>query len=157
SKLNVTKEGDYTFKVMAEGGYRLNIAGQQFETFATDGKPVEKTATKHLGVGKHGINLIFNQRLNQHGLAISWSGPGFKSRALTALDSVGVGELKMLFGGELENLMGKPDADKLTQIVDSLAELEKQAPPVDKVLCVSEAGPKVPDTFILKRGVPANK
>ncbi len=154
-KLVVPKEGDYEFKMLSEGGYRFSVAGEKlFESFASDGKAVEKTGKKHLAAGKHGITLIYNQRRKQHGLALSWSGPGFAGRPLSALESCGEGELAALFGPALPKAMDPDTKIRLTGLIDSQAALEKQSPPTEKVLCVTETGPKAPDTFIMLRGVP---
>jgi cytochrome c553 len=151
----VTVEGDYTFKMVAEGGYRFTLGGEKLlESFASDGGPVEKTAKKHLKPGKVGFNLIFNQRQKQHGLALTWSGPGFASRPLSALDSCGQGELPALLGPERSKLLDGPTLAKLTELIDGQAILERSAPPTEKVLCVTEAGAKPRETHILLRGVP---
>lgn len=157
-KLNVPADGDYTFTLYAEGGYRLAVGGERlFESFASDGKGVEKSKKKHLGKGETGINLIFNQRQKQHGLVLTWSGPGFVNRALSPLDSCGEGGLPIFVGPDAVKTFGKETVDKVGGMVDRLAELEKQAPRTEKVLCVTEAGSKVPETTILLRGVPTNK
>lgn len=154
-QLNVPKEGEYTFRFAAEGGYRFTVAGEKlFESFASDGKAVEKTAKKTLKAGKHGVQLIFNQRQRQHGLAISWSGPDLPTRPLSALDSCGQALLPVLFGERASALLDKAEFDGLGALIDKQAALEKQAPPTEKTLCVTESGPKPPDTHILLRGVP---
>jgi len=153
--LVVPVEGDYTFKMAAEGGYRFTVGGEKLlESFASDGGAVEKTSKKHLKAGKVGFNLIFNQRQKQHGLALTWSGPGFASRPLSALDSCGQGELPALLGPAMPKLLDAQTITRLTELIDSQAVLEKQAPPTEKVLCVTEAGPKPRETHILMRGVP---
>ncbi len=153
--LNVPKEGDYTFRMYAEGGYRLTVGGEKlFESFASEGKAVDKTAKKHLAAGKTAFSLIFNQRHQQHGLVLAWSGPGFANRPLSSLDSCGAGGLPELLGADWQKLMDKESADRLSALVESQAALEKQAPPTEKVLCVTEAGSKPPETHILLRGVP---
>jgi mono/diheme cytochrome c family protein len=153
--LNVAKEGDYTFRFCSEGGFRFTVAGERlFDSFASDGKPVDKMAKKHLSKGQHGISLIFNQRQHQYGLAISWSGPDFTNRPLTTLDSCGTNGLAALLGPDLPNLLGKEKAAQLADLVEKRAALEKQVPPTEKVLCVTEAGPKSVDTFVMLRGVP---
>jgi len=156
-KLNVPKDGEYTFKFKAEGGYRFTVGGEKlFESFAVAGKPEERMAKKRLSAGKVGLNLIFNQRQNQHGFAISWSGPGFTERPLSSPDSCGTDGLTTLFGQKLPQLLDKETADRMTQLVNDQAALEKQAIPTEKVLCVTEAGPKPPETFVLKRGMPGD-
>jgi cytochrome c553 len=154
-QLNVPKEGEYTFRMFSEGGFRLTVGGEKlFESFASEGKGVEKTATKRLAAGRVGFNLIFNQRVNHYGLALSWSGPGFSHRPLSSLDSCGTGGLPVLLGPDLAKTLDKETAEKLAGLIEGQATLEKQAPKTEKVLCVTEAGPKAGDTFILLRGVP---
>ncbi|MEP6756766.1 MAG: DUF1549 domain-containing protein, partial [Chthonomonadales bacterium] len=86
-QINVPKDGDYEIWFKAEGGYRFGFEGMQLENFASDGKATEHFAKKHLTAGKKGFSLIFNQRQHQHGFEISWSGPDFKRRPLSSLDS----------------------------------------------------------------------
>ena len=153
--LNVAADGEYGFKMASEGGYRLTIGGEKLlESFASDAGPVQKTATKRLKAGKVHFALIFNQRQKQHGLALTWSGPGFASRPLSALESCGQGELPVLLGPERDKLLDAPTAARLAELIDSQATLEKQAPPSEKVLCVTEGGSAPRETKILLRGVP---
>jgi cytochrome c553 len=154
AQLNVPVDGDYTFHFKSQGGYRFSVDGTLFEAYATkDGKPTENSAKRHLSKGKHGINLIYVQRQHMHGLAISWSGPGFEQRPLSALDSCGVGELPTLFGPNLASVIGKDKAEEFENVVNAQAALEEQAPPTDKVITVTENTGAKP-THILLRGVP---
>jgi hypothetical protein len=61
-----------------------------------------------------------------------------------------------LFGSRLPALLGNETADRLAQLVNDQAALEKSAIPTEKVLCVTELGPKPVDTFVLKRGMPTD-
>ena len=154
-QLNVPKEGEYTFKFYSQGGFRFSVDGASlFESFASNnGKAVEMTAKRKLGAGKKGISLIYNQREHQHGLSISWSGPGFSNRPLSALDSCGAGGLAPLLGLELDKLIGNEKAALLATVIDRQAALEEQAPLTEKVISVTETL-KPKDTHILLRGVP---
>lgn len=154
-QLNVPADGEYTFTFCSQGGYRFNVDGERlFESFASNnGKPVLMTAKKKLTSGKKGISLIYNQRQHQHGLAISWSGPGFSNRPLSALDSCGAGELTALLGPGLDKVIGKEKADLLAAVIEKQAALEEQAPRTEKVISVTEAA-KPKETHILLRGVP---
>ncbi len=154
AQLTVPKDGEYTFRFKSQGGFRFSVDGTLFETFATkDGKPTEMVAKRHLSPGKHGVSLIYVQRQHMHGLAISWSGPDFAWRPLSALESCGAGELPTLLGPDLAKLIGKDKADELESVINTQAALEEQAPPTDKVISVTEnTGPK--PTHILLRGVP---
>lgn len=153
-QINVPVEGDYTFRFRSQGGFRFSVDGGLFESFASnDGKPTDKTAKKHLTAGKKGISLIYNQRQHQHGLSISWSGPGFSYRPLSDLASCGVGGIEALLGPDLDKLIGKEKATELASIIDRQGTLEEQAPFTEKVISVTEEGtPKL--THILLRGVP---
>jgi len=154
-QLNVPAEGDYTFEFCSQGGFRFNVDGQTlYEAYASnDGKPTIKVAKKHIGAGKKGISLTYNQRQHQHGLSISWSGPGFSHRPLSALDSCGAGGLPTLLGPNLDKVIGTDKARLLEDTINRQAALEERAPITSKVITVTESSTP-PETHILLRGVP---
>ncbi|MEP6756767.1 MAG: DUF1553 domain-containing protein [Chthonomonadales bacterium] len=62
-----------------------------------------------------------------------------------------------MIGPEGKAALGDAAFQKFSTAINEMAALEKQAPKTDKVLCVTEDGPKPKDTFILLRGVPTAK
>jgi mono/diheme cytochrome c family protein len=151
--LNVPEDGEYTFRFRAEGGYRFTVAGERlFDVFASDDKATENVAKKKLTKGRHGFSLIFNQRRGQHGLSVSWSGPGFSNRPLSSIDSVADDGLDALLGADWRKQVAAADAEQLLNLVKAQTALEKSTPPTEKALCVTESGPKPGETFILLRG-----
>jgi hypothetical protein len=49
------------------------------------------------------------------------------------------------------------DPEAARRLKKQLERLKKQQPPADRALCISEAGPRAPDTFVLLRGNPQVK
>ena len=158
--LKVPADGDYTFSLDSDDGSRLTIDGHvvtEYDGIHGEGKP--KTAEVPLKAGRLPIRLDYFQAQHGKGLAVSWSGPGFAARTLSAStarrkaagkDS----DLKKAIAVDGERILGtdgKKDYDEKAKLLEKL---KKEEVPVDKALVVTERGPEAPDTFVFYRGNP---
>lgn len=151
-QLNVPKEGDYTFFLDSDDGSRLTVNGKKvLESSSPQG--TEKQAVLHLPAGRVPFRLDYYQGGSVFGLTVAWGGPGFPRRPLSTLESCGEMGLPSLIGKELTLLLGPAKAAQYAQLVKEKVDLAAEVP-TEKVLCVTEAGPKAPDTFLLLRGNP---
>jgi len=151
--LNIPQAGDYTFMLDSDDGSRISIDGKPVVEKVTDGgQGQEKQGKIHLAAGKVAFRLDFYQGGSEFGLAVGWSGPIFARRPLSALESCDERGFPMLRTAELPILLGADQAKKLDALVKEKAALDAQDVPTEKVLVVSEAGPKAPDMFLLQRG-----
>ena len=153
--LNVPQDGEYTFTLDSDDGARLTVGGKKLlEKDMTGGQGMEQRAAIHLAAGKVPFRVDYFQGGSVFGLSVSWGGPGFARRPLSTFESCGPHGLPVLLGAELPLLFGPEKAAQYARLTLEKAELEKQELPAEKVLCVTEAGPKPPETFVLLRGVP---
>lgn len=164
-KLIVPADGDYTFYLDSDDGSRLTLDGKTLITYdGIHGEGKQKTAAISLKQGRLPIKLEYFQHLNGLGLTVSWKGPGFERRALSTPSQMRVSKKnkkgkKNDSGTELSELLfitGKqflPDETyhEYGKLTKDLKDLEKPAD-IDRALCVSEAGPNAPDTFVCVRG-----
>jgi hypothetical protein len=159
--LKVPADGDYTFSLDSDDGSRLTIDGRaviEYDGIHGEGKP--KTATVPLKSGRLPIRLDYFQGQHGKGLAVSWSGPGFNARTLSAVQSRGKAagkdfELKeaiRINGERILGVDGKKDYDEKVKALEALK--KKEEVPVDKALVVTERGSEAPDTFVFYRGNP---
>ncbi len=84
--LKVPAEGDYTFTLDSDDGSRLTVAGRVVllhDGIHGEGSP--RSATVRLLAGRLPIRLDYFQGLFDRGLTVSWSGPSFPPRALSAV------------------------------------------------------------------------
>ncbi len=83
--LNVPQDGTYTFYLDSDDGARLTVGGKQVLDYdGIHGVGNEKTATVRLARGRLPIQLEYFQNLDDLGLVVAWSGPGFGRRLLSA-------------------------------------------------------------------------
>ena len=151
--LNVPQAGDYTFMLDSDDGSRLFIDGKKVvEKDTPGGQGMEKQATVHLAAGHLPFRLDYYQGNSEFGLSLGWSGPGFARRPLSALESCDERGFPALRSAELPIVLGAEKAKQLDTLVKEKAALDALDVPTEKVLVVSEAGPKAPDMFLLQRG-----
>ena len=158
--LKVPADGDYTVTLDSDDGSRLTVDGRVVllhDGIHGEGHP--QTATVHLPAGRLPIRLDYFQGIYGKGLTVSWSGPGFASRRLSALPKrkgkgAEAGDLAAAIradGGRILGAEGLRDYDAKKK---ALEKLTKEEVPVDRALVVTEHGPKAPETFVLFRGNP---
>ncbi len=153
--LNVPAAGEYTFYVDTDDGSRLTVDGHKVTEKDTDGgQGNEMHGAIRLTAGPHPLRLDYFQGGGPFGLSVSWSGPGIARRPLSNLESCGADGLPVLMAAELPLLLGPTQGAHYTALVKEKADLANQQAPAEKVLCVTEAGPKAPDTFVMLRGNP---
>jgi hypothetical protein len=151
--LNVPQTGEYTFALDSDDGSRLSIDGKKVVEKITDGgQGQEKQGKVHLAAGTVRFRLDYYQGNSEFGLTLGWSGPGFARRPLSALESCDERGFPALRSAELPIVLGAEKAKQLDTLVKEKTALDTQAVPSEKVLVVSEAGPKAPDMFLLQRG-----
>lgn len=158
--LTVPQEGDYTFFLDSDDGARLTVAGKRvLEKDSLGGQGSEQKAVVHLSAGRVPFRLDYFQREAGFGLSVAWGGAGFPRRPLSTFESCGAdglpgllnAEMPLVFGGE-----GAAKAAEYLQLTKQKADLDKESVPAEKVLVVTEAGAKAPDTFVLQRGMVTN-
>ena len=117
---------------------------------------MEKHGTVHLAAGRVPFRVDYFQGGAAFGLSVAWGGPGFAAPPALHLGELRPGRACQRCA--TRNCRSCLAPDKLTaattQLVKEKAELDKQEVPTEKVLCVTEAGPKAPDMFVLLRGNP---
>ncbi len=161
--LKVPAEGDYTFTLDSDDGSRLAVDGREvllYDGIHGEGSP--KSATVHLPAGRLPIRLDYFQGVFGRGLTVSWTGPGFASRRLSALPkSKGKGsradagfDLAAALRADGERILGADAMRDYAAKKQALQKLAKEQVPVDKALVVSEHGPEAPETFVFFRGNP---
>ncbi len=156
-QLIVPKEGRYTLYLDSDDGARLTIDGKTVIDY--DGVHVlgqEKQASLDLAQGRLPIKLEYFQKSFGYGLKVAWSGPGVERRFLSATggEKLEKDDLHRLIAAEGPKLLGKERTDRYASLKRELDVLKKQKVPTEMALCVSEAGARPPDTFVLIRGNP---
>ncbi len=152
--LIVPETGSYTFFLDSDDGSRLTIAGNKvLEYDGIHGTGKEKQAAVTLNQGRLPIKLEYFQNVHGLGLTVAWSGPGFERRPLSAANGEPPADLAALLTKEGPRVLGQEQMAEYKKLKRTLAAL-KTVSGVDMALCVTEAGPKAPDTFILVRGNP---
>ena len=84
--LKVPAEGDYAFTLDSDDGSRLTVDGRVVLLHdGIHGAGSPKSDTVHLPAGRLPIRLDYFQGLHGRGLTVTWSGPAFAARRLSAL------------------------------------------------------------------------
>jgi hypothetical protein len=154
--LEVPVAGEHEFVLDSDDGSRLLVDGRQvLEYDGIHGTGSPRTARVTLAAGRLPIRLEYFQGMHGKGLSLSWSGPGFASRSLSA-SPVSAKEFKLAdairqHGERILGADGKRDYEEKQKALEAL---KKESVPVEKALVVSEHGPRAPDTFVLYRGNP---
>jgi azurin len=82
-RLNVPKAGTYTFNMASDDGMRVQIDGKTVvEHDGIHGMEAKQGKAK-LEAGVREIRVAYFEKVGGEGLALKWSGPGFKSRPLS--------------------------------------------------------------------------
>lgn len=151
--LNAPKDGEYTFWLDSDDGGRLLINGQRvLDNDGSHGEGNEKTAKLTLKAGSLPLRLeYFQGGPSPLGLNVAWAGPGFRRRPLSPAATTSALGLPVQFAAYKAQFdkAQLAEREKLAKELDEFTKAEVVAP---KVLCVTEAGTKAPETFLLKRG-----
>ncbi|NCY03136.1 MAG: DUF1553 domain-containing protein, partial [Planctomycetia bacterium] len=122
------------------------------------GQGTPRTATVPLRAGRLPIRLDYFQWQHGKGLTVSWSGPGFASRRLSAQRPApgkgGPFNLKEALRADGRRLLGDDGKREADALLAAVEKLKQERVPVDRALVVTERGPTPPDTFLLPRGNP---
>jgi len=155
--LKVPRDGDYTFTLDSDDGSRLAIAGRTvIEHDGIHGEGHPRTATVPLSAGRLPVRLDYFQGKHGQGLTVSWAGPGFAARMLSA-PATAAGEkfdLAAALKADGERILGVEGKKDYDAKVAALKAVKKEQVPVDKALVVTEHGAKPPETFVFSRGNP---
>ena len=151
--LNAPMAGEYTFWLDSDDGSRLFVNGQKLIDYdGSHGEGQEKSTKITLPAGKVALRLEYFQSASSPlGLNVAWAGPGFGRRPLSPAKNtgaLGVPVQLAAYKGQLDPNL----AAEQTKLAKEVEELEKAEVAANKMLVVTETGPKSADTFILKRG-----
>jgi len=160
--LIVPKAGVYTFKLDSDDGSRLTVDGRAVLTL--DGLRVrgKRVAAKvDLAAGRVPIRLDYFQKSSGFGLGLTWSGPGFADRPLSAEErdrtprpAREIDVPRIALGPDGEHYLGAERHEHYKQLRTRLKAIEKEMLPGVRALCVTEAGREAPETRVLLRGNP---
>ena len=90
-RLNVPKTGDYTFNMASDDGMRVEIDGKKVvEHDGLHGMEPKQGKAK-LEAGVREIRVSYFEKSGGEGIALKWSGPGFKNRQLSETKASGGG------------------------------------------------------------------
>lgn len=153
--LHVPQDGEYVFHLDANDGARLIIDGQwiiNYDGVNNLGREQETRTTLNAGV--HPIRLEYFQRVEQLGLKVAWSGPGFERRQLSRELPRNV-DVPSLIAQRGEEVLGAGFKGRYDMAVKFAAELRTREVPGGKyAACVAEYGAEPPHTFVHFRGNP---
>lgn len=154
--LNAPRDGDYTFYLDTDDQSRLIVNGKVVtESIAPPGPGTERKVVVRLAAGRVPFRMEYIQGVGPFGLSLAWGGPGFPRRPLSTIESSAVAGLPAIESAEIPLVLGAEAATKYTALLKEKEELTKQDAAPEKLLIVTEAGPKAADTFVLERGDPA--
>jgi hypothetical protein len=152
--LVVPQAGRYTFFLDSDDGSRLTVADNVvLEYDGIHGIGKEKSRSVSLPAGRLPIKLEYFQNVAGLGLEVAWSGPSFERRPLSA-STKDVIDVPGLIAREGARLLGKERLAEYRKLRKTLAALKAENAGMDMALCVTEAGPTPPPTYILVRGNP---
>lgn len=154
--LVVPEAGEYTFHLDSDDGSRLTVNETTVVEYdGTHRLGKERSATVELPRGRIPVRLEYFQQKDGLGLNLAWSGPDFARRSLSATGKerpgVDVSRAILARGAEV---LGKERFAEYRRLSRRLRALAEAKPAVDTALCVTEAGPVAPETFVLVRGNP---
>lgn len=151
--LNVPQDGEYTFFMDTDDGSRLTVGGKKvLEKDASGGQGTEMKGALKLTAGPVPFRVEYFQGAGPFGLSLAWGGPGFPRRPLSTLESCAADGLPVVQSAEIPLVLGAEKGAQYGQLLKEKAELATQNTPAEKVLCVTEAGPKAAEMFVLQRG-----
>lgn len=152
--LIVPQDGNYTFILDADDGARLQIDGKPVVEHNGVLEPLQpRRGTLTLRQGRHPIRLDYYQTQDRSRLNVLWSGPGVDQRPLsvTGKQLFNFGELLKTRGAKL---LGEEKFKEFQRVQAALEAAKRETVPAEYALCVTENGPRTPDTFVLARGNP---
>jgi len=158
--LKVPADGDYTFALDSDDGSRLTLGGATVvEHDGIHGEGSPRVATVRLAAGRVPLRLDYFQGAQGKGLTVTWSGPGFVARRLSAPPRTGRGrkkeaELAAAIKADGVRILGAEGKADYDDKVAALEALKREQVPVDMGLVVSENGREAPETFLFSRGNP---
>lgn len=158
--LKVPADAEYTFLLDSDDGSRLSIDGKQILLHdGIHGVGDPKSAKVTLKAGRRKIRVdYFQGPTGDKGLYLSWSGPGFTHRHLSAPSEKGRNakrrDLVAAMKESGRELLGMERFQTYNRLTKSLNELKQNKPATDMALCVTEHGRNAPETVIFKRGNP---
>jgi mono/diheme cytochrome c family protein len=163
--LIVPKDGPYTFQLDSDDGSRLIIDGRKVvERDGVHRGGDDQGVRVDLTEGRVPIRLDYFQRSAGLGLTVSWSGPGFANRPLSAARSkdpaspgrtpLPAADFARLIRREGAGLLGEAKVGRFRELSRELDDLKKAKAPADRALVVTEAGAVSPPTHVLIRGNP---
>lgn len=157
--LVVPEAGKYTFYLDSDDGSRLLVNGKMIlEHDGIHGVGNEKSTTIELAAGARPIRLEYFQSGSGLGLNVAWGKAGGPRRWLSAPDrSTKNVDFNRLIAAEGPRVLGVERFAAYKKLQKEFDAIRKNGVPVEKALCVSEAGPKGPETFVLLRGNPQVK
>ena len=159
--LKVPAAGDYTFTLDSDDGARLTVGDRvviDHDGIHGEGQP--RVAAVALAAGRAAVRLDYFQGAHGKGLTVSWSGPGFVSRRLSAPPREARGrkkqeaELVAAIKADGPRLLGADGVRDYEEKRAALEALKKEQVAVDKALVVSEHGREAPATHLFYRGNP---
>ncbi len=164
--LVVPEEGQYTFTLDSDDGSRLTLGGN---IIATDdgihGLGDPKSAKVTLQRGRVPIRLDYFQKASGLGLAVTWSGPSFPAKFLSAIEptktkSKALADLASVIRTDGAKVLGVERFERYRSLVKKAQVLREQEAASESILCITEQGRVAPDTHLMLRGnahVPGDK
>ncbi|MGC4043757.1 MAG: DUF1549 domain-containing protein [Armatimonas sp.] len=153
--LTVPAAGEYTFFLDSDDGSRLLVDGKVVaERRESGGEGNERSGKITLPAGTVPIRLDYfeGSGTSPMGFRVAWAGPNLGRRPLSTAASISP------LGIPAQLAIDAPDKTAERNRLTKLAEdQEKAEPPVDRMLIATEGGPKIGETYILNRGIAAEK
>ena len=157
--LIVPQDGKYTFFLDSDDGSRLFLAGKAIITYdGIHGMGKVQSKSVELKKGRIPVKLEYFQNVAGYGLYVGWSGPGFERRSLSAPSDPAAAKIDITeqLHRDGARVLGEKKYNEWFVLFKQMNLLRQapRMPNVDMALCVVEAGPKAPDTFVFNRGNP---
>ncbi len=157
--LNVPADGEYTFELDSDDGSRLVVDGQLVAEYdGIHGLGTPRVAAMKLKKGAAPIELAYFQRVGGLGLAVNWSGPGFKQRPLSRLAESKRPrknrDIRDLVNRHGEEIFGQEDTRKYKALLKKLDRLNGEKVPNDYAFAAREATANPEAMFVMQRGNP---
>ncbi|MSQ96577.1 MAG: DUF1549 domain-containing protein [Gemmataceae bacterium] len=156
--LIVPQDGKYSFFLDSDDGSRLSINGKAIITYdGIHGMGKVKTQSVELKKGRLPIKFEYFQNVAGLGLYVGWSGPGFERRNLSVpTDNTEFTDVNAQIHRDGARVLGEKRYQEWFSLLKQrdFLRMAPAMPSVEMALCVVEAGPKAPDTFLFNRGNP---
>ena len=158
--VNMNQAGKAAFFLDSDDGSRLRVDGREVINHdGSHGEGSEKKVELDLSAGTHTVEVEYYQGdpASPMGLSVAWNRPGSPRRPLTVASSTSPLGLPVQFAHDKKEVLGEGDSAEFDRLAKLLDPATTPQAPVDKALVVTEGGRNPQETFILQRGVPANK